>query len=53
MSIYRLPVHVRTAIDKLRKYFLWYDDHTVKEKILLSFLKSGMQKQETGRFRFD
>jgi hypothetical protein len=35
MSIYRLPVHVRNAIDKLKKYFLWYGGYTVKKKYCL------------------
>jgi hypothetical protein len=35
MSIYRLPVHVRNVIDKLRKYFLLYGGHTVKKKYCL------------------
>jgi hypothetical protein len=35
MSIYRLPVYVRNAIDKLRKYFLLYGGHTIKKKYCL------------------
>jgi hypothetical protein len=32
MSIYRLPVKVKQAIDKLRKYFLWYGDNLLRKK---------------------
>jgi hypothetical protein len=35
MSIYRLPVHVRKAIDKLRKRFLWYGGNSVRKKYSL------------------
>jgi hypothetical protein len=35
MSIYKLPVHVRTVIGKLRKYFSCSDGHTVKKKYCL------------------
>jgi hypothetical protein len=35
MSIYKLSVHVRTVIDKLRKYFSCSDGHTVKKKYCL------------------
>jgi hypothetical protein len=33
ISIYRLPVHVRHTIDKLRKHFLWYGGNIVRKKI--------------------
>jgi hypothetical protein len=37
--VYRLSVHIRNAIDKLKKRFLWYESHVVKKKILFSLLK--------------
>jgi hypothetical protein len=35
MSVYRLLVHVRHSIDKLRKWFLWYGDNSIKKKYYL------------------
>jgi hypothetical protein len=32
MSIFRLLVNVRHSIDKLRKYFLWYGENSIKKK---------------------
>jgi hypothetical protein len=35
MSLFKLPAKIRTRIDQLRKYFLWYGDHNAKKKYTL------------------
>jgi hypothetical protein len=35
MSLFKLSVKIRTRIDQLRKYFLWYGGSNVKKKYAL------------------
>jgi hypothetical protein len=49
MSVYRLPIHVRHSIDKLRKYFYGMVTILLRKKILLVVWKIVCRsKQQCG-----